>query len=338
MTADQNIILEIPRRFVDQRFDVAVHALLYEKYREQKFSRGMIARLIEAGSITLNGVKARVTYRVRLHDMVELSTKHLLIETTTLEPRDTSPIPIIYEDKFLLALDKPAGLQVHPAGQSKRDTVAHFLVQKYPKLAHIGGNPLRPGIVHRLDKETSGVLAIAKTEEAFAGLKELFQNRQIEKTYVALVYGQMPSLEDIINKPILQSSGKLKRTVVETQNAPEAAREAVTRYRVVARYKDFDLLSVLPKTGRTHQIRAHFASLGHPIVGDKLYAFKPMRRGKKLFPKRHMLHARRLKFELLGKKYDIQAPVPDDFQSLLRDIDETRRAGYDDEALKSLLS
>jgi 23S rRNA-/tRNA-specific pseudouridylate synthase len=117
-----------------------------------------------------------------------------------------------------------------------------------------------------------------------------------------------------------------------------AAREALTLYRVMARYQDFDLLLVTPKTGRTHQIRAHLASLGNPIVGDKLYAFKPMQRGEKLFSARQMLHAYRLKFELFSKKYAFEAPLPVDFRSLLQSIDETREAGYDDEALKSLFS
>jgi 23S rRNA pseudouridine1911/1915/1917 synthase len=216
-------------------------------------------------------------------------------------------------------------------------TVAHWVITKYPEIRGVGENALRPGIVHRLDRETSGVLVIAKTNPAFRALKELFQTRTLQKTYIALVYGHMSELKGEINKPLIRHSGELKRFVVETQSAPEGARQALTSYRVIARYREYDLLEVTPKTGRTHQIRVHLASLGHPIVGDKLYAFKSMRRGEKLFSERQMLHAYCLEFDLFSKKYVFEAPLPPDFRSVLRDIDETSDAGYDDEALKSLL-
>lgn len=337
-TTEKKITLEIPRRFVDKRFDVAALALIQEKYGEIQLSRGALARLIKAGEITLNGAQTRANHQVDLHDMVAFFEKSLLAAPLELESRQDIRIPLLYEDDLLIAIDKPAGIQTHPAGNMERETVAHFIAAKYPALSLIGGNPLRPGIVHRLDRETSGVLVIAKTQPAFEELKKLFQTRVIEKTYVALAYGHMPALEGAIDKPLMQRSGELKRVVVETQSAPVAAREALTLYRVMARYQDFDLLLVTPKTGRTHQIRAHLASLGNPIVGDKLYAFKPMQRGEKLFSARQMLHAYRLKFELFSKKYAFEAPLPEDFCSLLQSIDETREAGYDDEALKSLFS
>lgn len=337
-TIEKKAVLEIPRRLVDKRFDVAALALIQEKYGEIQLSRGALARLIKAGKITLNGAQTRANHLVDLHDTVEVLEESLFEAPLELERRQDISIPILYEDDLLIALDKPAGIQTHPAGNMERETVSHFIAASYPELSGIGGNPLRPGIVHRLDRETSGVLVIAKTEASFEGLKKLFQTRAIAKTYIALVYGHMPELEGAIDKPLMQRSGELKRFVVETQAAPAAARKALTLYRVIARYQDFDLLEVTPKTGRTHQIRAHVASLGNPIVGDKLYAFKPMRRGEKLFSARQMLHASRLKFELFSKKYSFEAPIPEDFRSLLQSIDETKDAGYDDEALKSLLS
>jgi len=334
---NEKIILEIPRRLVDKRLDVAIFDLLRKKLPATDFSRASIARLMKEEKVLLNGIPAITTYLVKLHDRVELSAKDLFVPAPKLEPRQDITIPVLYEDDSIIVINKPEGLQIHPAGNVDMKTVAHWVITQYPEIRGIGEDELRPGIVHRLDRETSGVLVIAKTGEAFSGLKELFQNRTIKKTYIALVYGHMESLVGQIDKPLIRHSGELKRFVVETQHIPDGARQACTLYRVIARYGEFDLLEVTPKTGRTHQIRVHLASLGNPIVGDKLYAFKPMRRGEKLFSERQMLHAYRLEFNLFSKKYAFEAPLPEDFRDVLKSIDETLDAGYDDEALKSLL-
>lgn len=337
-TAPKKRILEVPRRFVDKRFDVATLALIREKYPESALSRGDLTRRIRAGEVTLNGALVPPDHCVKLHDTIEAVEDIWSASVPRLESDRDIQIPVLYEDDCILVLHKPAGVQMHPAGNRERDTVAHFIIANYPTLASVGDNPLRPGIVHRLDRETSGVLVVAKTEAAFGELKKLFQERSVAKTYVALVYGHMPALDGSIDKPLLQRSGELKRFVVETQHVPITARQAVTAYRVIARYADFDLLFVMPKTGRTHQIRAHMASLGNPVVGDKLYAWKPMRRGEGLFSQRQLLHAFRLQFELFSKKYAFEAPLPPDFRIVLRDIDGTRETGYDGEALKSLVA
>lgn len=333
----EKFVVEIPRRLVDKRLDVAAFDLLQKKFPESNLSRGYVARLIKSGRICLNGMEVKADHEVNLHDRVEVFVEDLSRVSPGLEPVPEMEIPVLYEDESFLVIDKPAGIQAHPAGNTAMKTIAHWIVTKYPKIRSVGENALRPGMVHRLDRETSGVLLIAKTEPVFVELKRLFQERTIEKTYIALVYGHMPALAGKIDKPLLQRSGELKRFVVETQHIPEAARSAVTLYRVIARYHDFDLLEVTPKTGRTHQIRVHLASLGCPVVGDKLYAWKPMRRGEKLFSARQMLHAYRLKFEFLSSPYTFEAPLPEDFRSLLQSIDETQEASYDDEALKSLL-
>ncbi|OGI15106.1 MAG: hypothetical protein A3E38_00610 [Candidatus Moranbacteria bacterium RIFCSPHIGHO2_12_FULL_54_9] len=337
-TSEKKLVFEIKRRLIDKRFDAAAFDLLQDKFPENDLSRGMITRLIDAGRVTLNGRAARSSRLVDLHDTVEVFETDLAIPAPELDAGREIAIPIVYEDEQLVAINKPAGIQAHPAGRTDRATVAHWIVNRYPALRVIGEDALRPGIVHRLDRETSGALLIAKTTPAFEELKQLFQNRAIAKTYIALVYGHMPEREGIVERPLMQRPGELKRFVVETQNIPEAARPAITAYRVIARYRDFDLLAVTPKTGRTHQIRVHLAFLGCPVVGDKLYAFKPARRGEKLFSARQLLHAYRLTFDLFEKKYAIEAPLPDDFRTLLLDIDETKEAGYDDEALKSLLT
>ncbi|MFZ2187279.1 MAG: RluA family pseudouridine synthase [Candidatus Moraniibacteriota bacterium] len=335
--SSEKILLEVPRRLVDKRLDVAVFDLLHKKLPGSDFSRGSVARLIKEHKISLNGALVSATYLVKLHDRAEVSTQDLFAAAPQLEPRTDIDLPVLYEDTAVVVINKPEGIQIHPAGNIDMKTVAHWVITRYPEIRGIGEDPLRPGIVHRLDRETSGVLVIAKTNSAFQALKELFQKRTIQKTYIALVYGHMPALEGQIDKPLIRHSGELKRFVVETQHIPDGARQALTLYRVIARYAEFDLLAVTPKTGRTHQIRVHLASLGCPIVGDKLYAFKSMRRGDKLFSERQMLHAYRLEFELFAKKYAFEAPLPPDFRSVLRDIDETLDAGYDDEALKSLL-
>lgn len=336
MKTGKKIVLEISRQFVDQRLDVAALALIREKYTDNQLSRGAIARLVKSERITLNNAKTKANHPVSLHDTIEIFESDLAVALPKLEPRDIA-IPILYEDNFLVAIDKPASIQTHPAGNMKRDTVAHFIAAKFPKLQKVGADPLRPGIVHRLDCETSGVLVIAKTEKAFEELKKLFQNRKVKKTYIALVYGHTPELEGVIDKPLARQKGKLKRAVAKTEQTLAKSREALTTYRVINRYQDFDLLVVTPKTGRTHQIRTHFADLGHPIVGDKLYAFKNIRREKKLFPARQMLHAYRLQFNLFGKKYSFQSTLPEDFHSLLSGIDETKKTSYDNEALRNLL-
>jgi 23S rRNA pseudouridine1911/1915/1917 synthase len=336
MKTEKKIVLEVPRQFVDQRLDMAVLSLIRKRYPDNSLSRGALARLIQVGEITLNNATTRASHPVSLHDTIEIFERDLATTTHQLEQFDFT-LPILYQDDFLIAINKPAGIQTHPAGNAKRKTVAHFIAAKYPKLRDIGSDPLRPGLVHRLDRETSGVIVVAKTEQSMEELKKLFKDRKIKKTYIALVYGHTPTLEGAIDKSLLQQSGKLKRIAVAAARAPSAAREALTLYRVIARYQNFDLLEVTPKTGRTHQIRAHLADLGHPVAGDKLYAFKNLRRDKKLFPNRQMLHAYRLQFELCSKKYAFQAPLPDDFRSLLQSIDETQETSYDDKALRSLL-
>jgi len=214
----------------------------------------------------------------------------------------------IYEDKNFVAINKPAGLLVHQTAAKGEKTLVDWLLKKYPEIKNIGDPStssgqvnLRPGIVHRLDRETSGVILIARNQKYFEYLKNLFspygrspegrQGSQIKKTYLALVWGKVEPKTGIIKKPIRLKSGTIKRTVWQGK----MEKEAITEYKVLKYLKkDFSLLKVMPKTGRTHQIRAHLASIGHPIVGDTLY-------GKKTNPfnlKRLFLHAESLEFSL----------------------------------------
>ena len=224
---------------------------------------------------------------------------------------------IIFENKDFLAINKPSGLMVHGVRVSsarrldeQRDrepTLVDWLVANRPEVKIVGDEPvLRPGIVHRLDKATSGVMIIAKTQAAFEDLKKSFQEHAMKKTYFALVFGVPQKEKGVIDAPIGIRSGSLKRSV----HSPKMAKPAVTEYSVVKKMGQFSLLKVCPKTGRTHQIRVHLSSIGHPIVGDPLY-------GKKLQPEfahRLMLHAASIEFsDNAGSHFVFEAPLPPDF-------------------------
>ena len=225
---------------------------------------------------------------------------------------------ILFEDESLIVIDKPAGLAVHADGKSDRKTLVDWLLEKYPELKGVGEEQTlasgevvaRPGIVHRIDRETSGVLLVAHTQEAFEDLKEQFQNREVQKTYRAFVYGNIKDERGIIYKPIGNSrGGSGPRSVKNTHGL---AREALTAYRVIDRSPEVTYAEVFPKTGRTHQIRVHFAAVQHPIVGDRLYA---PGRASLLGFKRLALHALSvsLKHPKTAKTVTFTAPLPEDF-------------------------
>lgn len=225
---------------------------------------------------------------------------------------------IIYETENFLAVNKPAGLLVHQArtadkkddARQKEPTLVDWLLARYPELRAVGDDPeFRPGIVHRLDKETSGVILVPKNQDYFEYLKSLFQSHAIKKEYYAVVSGVPKDSEGIIEKPIGITNGTLKRSV----RSKKMLKDAVTRYRVVRKFKNpegesFSLLAVSPETGRTHQIRVHLASIGHPVVGDPLYGPK-QRSGSRL-----MLHAAAIEFrEKNGSVIRIESELPQEF-------------------------
>lgn len=230
-------------------------------------------------------------------------------------------IQIIYEDKNFIAVNKPAGLLVHAVqSKNKEPILVDWLLEYCPQIKNVGDDlENRPGIVHRLDKNTSGILLIPKNQEYFKYLKNLFQNHEIRKTYLTLVWGRVAAEKGVIDKPIGLKSGSVKRTVF-TKNA-KMVKSAITEYKVKARLsarnasEQYSLLEVSPRTGRTHQIRVHLASLGHPVVGDKLYG------KKKSTLDRLFLHAYSLEFALeSGKKIKLTADLPADLTDYLDSI------------------
>lgn len=274
------------------------------------FSRSRIQRLIEEGFVLVNGRPAKPSHRV-------LSGELILLTVPPPEPSDLRPEPIplsiLYEDEDILVLDKPAGLVVHPAAGHERGTLVNALLHHDPAFATLG-NRGRPGIVHRLDKETSGVMVVAKTEAAQFQLQRQFKSRQVKKVYLALVWGKTKE-GGRIEAPIGRHEEDRKRMGVRTQKG----REAVTTYQVIKHFNGFTLLAVHPETGRTHQIRVHLSAIGHPVVGDKVYGGKRERKGVRVKAERQLLHAWKLGFfhPRTGKWVEFEAPVPDDFKAFL---------------------
>ncbi len=233
---------------------------------------------------------------------------------------------IIYKDKDFLAIDKSAGILVHGVAKKSdsETTLVDWLLKNYPEIKGVGDEPeMRPGIVHRLDKDTSGVMLAARNQKAFDYLKKLFGNREIKKTYLALVFGKVNPPAGgkigIINKSIKIKSGTIKRTVWKGKDE----KTAVTEYEVIKLLKlkvnkgnqGFSLLRIFPKTGRTHQIRVHLASIGHSIVGDSLYGFKKNNFGLK----RQFLHAESIEFtDISGKRVKIESDLPEELSNFLK--------------------
>jgi len=231
-------------------------------------------------------------------------------------------ITIIYEDDDIVAVNKPAGLIVHADGKTSESTLVDWIRKRYPEIesvgepAHLSDGSIvaRPGIVHRLDRDTSGVLLIAKNQETFLFLKDQFQARQIKKMYLALVYGPLKEKKGVIDAPIGKSSKDFRKWSAE-RGARGMLREATTEYKVLAKTKDFSYVQLFPKTGRTHQIRVHLKSIGHPVVGDKLYAPKrPCPEGLN----RMALHASQITFQSrTGAGITVEVPLPEVLQKAL---------------------
>lgn len=225
-------------------------------------------------------------------------------------------LDIVYEDSNILVLNKPAGLAVHKVSpKDPRQTLVDFVLEKYPEIQSVGFDPLRPGLVHRLDKETSGLIIMAKNQNAFEYFQNLFQKREIKKTYLALVRGRLKNKKGRIDLPL----GKIgtKQTVHLEGKKELKEREAITDYEVIKAFPNYALLQVYPQTGRTHQIRIHLKSIGHPIVCDKIYGGKKMVCPPELG--RLFLHAQKLEFKNLdGQNLVLEADPPEELTNFLK--------------------
>jgi len=287
------------------------------KKRLPEFSRHQISQAVKEARILVNHKKTKPSHLLKENDEVfcqlekEISPKEL-------KPLALSPEPkILYEDKNIFVFDKPAGLVVHPSETTLgRPSLAAWLIGKYPFLNSVGEDRLRPGIVHRLDKDTSGVLIVAKNNPTFFYLKDLFKKREIHKKYLALVVGEVMRAKGTIEHSIIRSRrGPFQRRVVYSRDE-KAGKTAFTEYKVKQRYQGYTLLEIIPRTGRTHQIRVHLASLGFPVCGDCLYKKK---KKEDLKLSRHFLHAQEISFLLpQGELLQVEAPLPEELSNILK--------------------
>ncbi|MER3428463.1 MAG: RNA pseudouridine synthase [Pyrinomonas sp.] len=285
------------------------------------WSRASIKRVIEAGEALVDGREVKPAYRLRVGERVEIELSE--IRPTNLQPEQI-PLDIVYEDDVLVVINKPAGLVVHPGAGVHSGTLANALAYHFAQLSTRGG-PLRPGIVHRLDRETSGLIVVAKNEAAHEKLAEQFQSREVLKSYVALVHGRVAKESGRISEPIGRHPSKRTRMAVVRDGRP-----ALTLYRVRRRFKRFTLLDVVIKTGRTHQIRVHLAWLKHPVVGDSEYGQGRDRtvpdlrlRALVVGLRRQFLHAEKLGFThpRTGEWMEFLAPLPAELEKLLVDLE-----------------
>lgn len=227
-------------------------------------------------------------------------------------------IQVIYGNKDFLAINKPAGILMHKIAHagSQEETLADWLLKNYPEVRAVGDDPMnRPGIVHRLDKETSGVVLVARNQQAFDYLKSLFQKHLIQKTYLALVYGRVRERHGVINKPIGIKTGSVKRSVLSSKMQKPAITEYRVKNYISIEGREYSLIEAMPKTGRTHQIRVHFAAIGHPVMGDKLYGGK---RSVLDGLDRQFLHAQSIEFTALGgERLKFEAELPEELERFL---------------------
>jgi len=301
--------------------DVGVRLDAFLASQIEGWSRARLQRLIESEDVLVNGKVSKPSYKLREHDELEVE---LISPATTSFTPEAIPIEIVYEDDTLVVVNKPAGLVVHPAAGTHSGTLANALAYHFQQLPN--ATSVRPGIVHRLDRDTSGLLVVAKTEAALENLSDQFRARTVYKSYAALVHGRVSSDSGKIEEPLARDPSNRTRMAVV-----RGGRSALSLYRVNRRFNRFTLLDVELKTGRTHQIRVHLAWLKHPVVGDETYGggrdntiqdakLKSLIRNLG----RHFLHAEKLAFEhpATGERVKFESPLPPDLSNLLMDIKE----------------
>lgn len=293
------------RIIVDENDDIRLDS--YISTKDTELSRESVKRLLGDGNITVNSAVKKGSYKVKKGDIIEIDIPE--VKEAKIEAQDI-PVEIVYEDEDIIVVNKPKGLVVHPANGNPDGTLVNAIMNICKdSLSGIGGEK-RPGIVHRLDKDTSGLLIIAKNDKAHISMSEQIKDRKVNKRYIALVRGIIKEDEATINMPIGRSKKDRKKMAVDKNG-----KEAVTHFKVLRRYDNYTLLDIKIDTGRTHQIRVHMAEIGHPVIGDEVYS-----NGKNEFGvKGQMLHAKSLDFEhpITGKKLHLEADLPEYFKNVI---------------------
>ena len=274
----------------------------------KNITRAMAQKLLDEENILVNGNKIKSSYKVKLNDEICMQIP---------EPKETEiiaediPLDVLYED--IIAINKPKGMVVHPANGNYTGTLVNALLYRCKdSLSGIGGQ-IRPGIVHRLDKDTSGVIIVAKNDKAHLNLSEQIKNHKVKKTYIALVRGNIPNDEATIDMPIGRSKKDRKKMDIDKNG-----KNAITHFKVLERFDGYTLLKVNIETGRTHQIRVHLMTIGYPIVGDTVYS-----NGKNPFKVTgQMLHAKSIEFKhpITGENMKIEAPLPKCFEDVIKEL------------------
>lgn len=317
--SDQPITVIVPEGEADKRLD----AYLAQEF--QRYSRMQLRRVIVAGGVQVNGLRTKVSHRLAVGDSICIT----LPEMPPAGPNpENIPLDVLHEDDHLIVINKPPGMVVHPARGHWSGTLTSALAFHFDTLSTAGGDN-RPGIVHRLDRDTSGVMVVAKTDEAHFRLSEQFANRTTEKEYFAIIAGVPDKDRDWIDAPIGVHPYQREKMAIRGGHA--TSREANTFFEIQERFAAFCTLKVLPKTGRTHQIRVHMAHVGHPILCDRLYGGRAEISRRQLLSRysaedadepvltRQALHARRIVVEHPITKQELEfiAPIPADIQFLL---------------------
>jgi 23S rRNA pseudouridine1911/1915/1917 synthase len=318
---------EHPVTFVAQANDAGQRLDQFLVRQLPESSRARIQQLIQQGKVLVNDKPAKASLRLRGSEQVKILSE---LQPAPLRAiAEEIPLDIVYEDHDLAVINKPAGMMVHAGAGATEDernlgTLVNALLHRFGQLSEVGGE-LRPGIVHRLDKATSGLIVVAKNDESHHKLASQFARRQVKKTYIALVHGWMKQERGTISSSI--SRDRIRRIRMTTRRS--GGREAITHYivqkRIDSKYGRFSLLELQIDTGRTHQIRVHFASLGHPVVGDTLYGAPREIRAKDykvLSLPRNFLHAAKLVFQQphSGHPLSFSVPLPEELEQFMRQI------------------